>query len=160
MKSGSDPDFCHRLALVMLLGLISACNAPQQDAVVVQPRAPAKAAPALSKQRIAELTEQCGKKAREEFRRGWKEDAKKAEFASHYNAKLNTCFYLLTVNHSTGALGKTLFDINGGEQYGEYLGPPTDESPPATHPASCRVEGFYCASRREWEVLVGPFMED
>ena len=151
----------------MVLGFISACNAPQQDAVTVQPKAPAKAAPAPSKQRVADLTEQCGKKSREEFRRGWKDGKvatrdgqKSAEFASHYNAKLNTCFYLLTVSHPTGALSKTLFDINGGEQYGEYLGPPTDDSPPATHPASCRVEGFYCASRREWEVLIGPFMED
>lgn len=144
----------------MLLGLVSACNAPQQETVSVQPKAPAQAAPVPSKQRIADLTEQCGKKSREEFRRGWKEDAKTAEFASHYNAKLNTCFYLLTVSHPMGTLGKTLFDINGGEQYGEYLGPPTDESPPASQPASCRVEGFYCASRREWEVLVGPFMED
>jgi hypothetical protein len=151
---------CRRLALFILLGLVSACNAPQQNTVAVQPKAPAKVAPAPSKERIADLTEQCGKKAREEFGRGWKEDTKKVEFASHYNAKLNTCFYLLTVSHPTGTLGRSLFDMNGGEQYGEYLGPAVDESPATKQPASCRVEGIYCASRREWEVLVGPFMED
>jgi hypothetical protein len=27
-------------------------------------------------------------------------------------------------------------------------------------PAECRVAGFYCASGREWEVLVRNFMEE
>ena len=158
----------YRLALLTMLGLVSACNAPQRDTVSVQPKATAKVAdPALSKQQVADLTEVCGKKAREEFRREWKEGTvatadgnKTAEFTNHYSVKLKTCFYLLTVNHTASTLGKTLFDINEGEQYGEYLGPATDESPAASQPASCRVTGFYCASRREWEVLVGPYMED
>ena len=37
-----------------------------------------------------------------------------AEFTSHYNAKLNTCFYLLTVA-SGSTLKRMLFDVNGGE---------------------------------------------
>ena len=158
----------HRLALVMLLGAVCACDAPPRVTESMQPKAPKKEAePALTKQQVSELSEQCGKKAREEFRRGWKDGTvatadgnKTAEFTNHYSVKLKTCFYLLTVNHTASTLGKTLFDINEGEQYGEYLGPATDESPAASQPASCRVTGFYCASRREWEVLIGPYMED
>jgi hypothetical protein len=141
-------------------------------------KAPEKAAAApLSQQRADELSEQCGKMSHEQFRRAWTsgtentaEGQMTAEFAHHYNAKLNTCFYLLTVNryaHKNGrgdapasTLNKMLFDINGGELYGEYLGLATAESPAGSFPKTCRVEGLYCASAREWEVLVRAYFED
>ena len=82
-----------------------------------------------------------------------------AEFRNHYNAKLDTCFYLLTLVTS-GSRKKMLFDVNGGELYGEYLGPAEFTSPVAERPKTCRVESFYCASGREWEVLVEPYMQD
>ena len=83
-----------------------------------------------------------------------------AEFTNHYNAKLDACFYLVTVKQSTGTLRKLLFDINERELYGEYLGPATYESPAASLPKACRVAGFYCASGREWDVLVKSYMEE
>ena len=92
-----------------------------------------------------------------------------ADFTSHYNAKLDTCFYLLTVSQSThgtepsgakaSTVRKMLFDINERELYGEYLGPVTFESPTVSFPATCSVAGIYCASSREWDVLVEPYME-
>ena len=153
-------------ALLTLFALLSACD-PRPDE---KPAAPAKAeekpAPApLSKKQAGEFSAQCGKATLEQFRRGWKDGTEvtvegetTAQYASHYNAKLKTCFYLLTVA-SPATLKKMLFDVNGGELYGEFLGSPVVESP-VGRPKSCRVESFYCASGGEWDVLVRPYMED
>ncbi len=155
-----------RLALLTLLGTVSACDAPPQAKAPSQPP-PQEAAPpaALSAQRVRELSEQCERKARERFRRDRKDGARQAaegqaaaDFAHRYNAKLDACFYLLKVA-TPASLSKTLYDIDEDELYGEYLGPATDESPPARFPDRCRVVGTYCASGREWEVLAGHFME-
>lgn len=156
-----------RLAIWTLLGALSACDAPPK---VQQPAPPSPAeipavAP-LSKQQADDLAAQCGKWSREQFQRAWK-DGKEvtaqgqstAEFAFHYNKSLNVCFYLLTVS-SDSTLKKMLFDINGGELYGEFLGPVIVESPAASRPKTCRIESFYCASVREWEVLAEPYMKD
>ena len=166
-----------RMALLALLVAVSACDAPPGKEPV-RPAAPKKeAAHALSKQRIYELSEQCGKTSREQFRRDWKDGSVStaggqmaADFTSHYNAKLDTCFYLLTVNRSTSknspgsasasTLSMMLFDINDGEQYGEYQGPAAAGSPATGVPATCRIESMYCASQREWGVLAGPYMEE
>jgi hypothetical protein len=72
---------------------------------------------------------------------------------------LNTCFYLLTVA-SPATRRKMLFDINGGELYGEFLDAAVVDSPKPPMPKACRVESFYCASEREWHVLIEPYMED
>lgn len=156
-----------RLALLALLVVVSACDAPprEKEAIPLPVREKVAAAP-LSKQQAGERSEQCGRMAREQFRRGWGDgvvngDAGQmtAEFTNHYNAKLGVCFYLLTVV-AAGTRKRMLFDVNGGEQYGEYLGPMEFDSPAAERPKACRVENFYCASGREWDVLAGPYMED
>jgi hypothetical protein len=156
-----------RLAFFTLLGLVSACDAPPRVRDPVPRKVQEKpAAPALSKRQVAEMAEQCARLSREQFRRAWKEGKENtadgpvtAEFLNHYNAKLNTCFYLLTVV-SPGTLKKMLFDINGGELYGEYLGPANTESPAASRPKTCRIENLYCASGREWDVLAEPYMQE
>ena len=158
-----------RLALLALLGTLCACDPPprgkdaEKPAVQEQKKEPAVV---LTQQQVGELSERCEKAAREQFRRAWKDGSEKteqghvtAEFRNHYNAKLKTCFYLLTLT-SVGTLNKMLFDVDGGELYGEYLGPATGDAPPAAHPKTCRVESLYCASGREWEVLVRPYMEN
>lgn len=157
-----------RLAISVLLAVVvSACDAPPR---VEEPAPPAprekQAAAPLSKQQADKLSAQCATMSREQFRRAWKDGTEdtvegklSAEFTSHYNAKLNTCFYLLTVS-STATLKKMLFDINGGELYGEYQGPASSESPMAVRPKACRMESFYCASGREWDVLVEAYMGD
>jgi hypothetical protein len=156
-----------RLAFLTLLGAACACDAPPRDKEPVQPAVQGEAAPvSLSKQETDALSERCGKMSLEQFHRARKDgientaDGKAtAEFAHHYNTKLTTCFYLLTVS-SSGTLNKMLFDINGGELYGEYLGPAIIESPADARPKTCRIESFYCASGREWDVLVEPYMQE
>lgn len=156
-----------RLALLTLLGAACACDAPPRDKEPAQPPVPGIAAPIpLSKQEAGALAEQCGKMSLEQFHRARKDGIENtpegkatAEFSHHYNAHLNVCFYLLTVS-SPGTLRKMLFDINGGELYGEYLGPATIDSPAAARPKTCRIESFYCASGREWDVLAEPYMRD
>lgn len=168
-----------RLAALVLLGALCACDPPARDTEAKPAEAPAKpklAAAPLSQQQIDDLPAQCEKLSREQFRRAWKdgsettaEERMVAEFTHHYNAKLKTCFYLLTVNRTSNksvpggtavtTLNRMLFDINGGESYGEYLGPSTSESPP-TMPKVCLVESLYCASGREWDVLIRPYMEN
>jgi hypothetical protein len=156
-----------RYLAMLVVGLLPACDVPTRDKVAAPPPPPLeKAEVPLSKQEIAENSSQCGSKSRAQFTRDWKDGTEvtaegrtRAEFASHYNVKLNTCFYLLTVA-SPGTLKRMLFDIGSGEQYGEFLGPAVVESPAAERPKACRLGGFYCASAGEWEVLVRPYMED
>ena len=156
-----------RVALLVLLLAASACDAPPRGMEPAPPKTPVKeAANVLSKQQVAELSERCAKMSRDQFRRALKDGIEKsadekltARFASHYNVKLNTCFYLLTVA-SGSTLKRMLFDVNGGELYGEYLGPAVVESPASGRPKACSLESFYCASAGEWEVLVRPYMED
>jgi len=144
----------HRLALLTLLGTVCACDAPPPGKVAVLPAVQDKGtAAAPSQQQVHELSEQCAQKSRDQFRRDWKDGG--ASFSHHYNAKRATCFYLLTIHHSTGTHSIMFFDIATGELYGEYLGPESGESP-----ATCRIESLYCASRREWEVLIQPYMEE
>ena len=169
LRIGADLDgnvFRH-LVLLALLAAVSACDAPQRNGEAMPPKPPAQvAAKAPTKQQLGELSARCAKMSREQFRRAWRDGTEitaegrtTAEFASHYNAKLKTCFYLLSVA-SAGSLKKMLFDINGGEQYGEYQGPADFDSPMADRPKACRVESLYCASGGEWQVLVAPYMED
>ena len=152
-------------ALLTLLAVLAACDPRPQVPLPVPPQVEQKRAPApLSKQQAEELAARCAKASREQFQRAMKDGIEataegpgKAEFRSHYNAALKTCFYLLTVT-SSAVLKKMLFDVNGGELYGEYLGATAIESPIA-RPKSCRLESFYCASAGEWDVLLRPYME-
>jgi hypothetical protein len=136
------------------------------EAVAEQP--PARA---ISAERLREAGERCARKSAEEFRRAWGQDVRTdewretADYRSHYNAALDSCFYLLEVVRHTAVDGgavlvrEMLFDVNEGELYGEYTGPAAGGLPGAGLPRTCRVAGFYCASRREWQRLAGAFME-
>jgi hypothetical protein len=149
--------------LVLLEVVVSACDAPQR----AEAPAPARAretpvALPMSKQQADELSAQCGKMSRQQFKRAWrdgKDGPATADYTNHYNTKLKVCFYLLTVS-SPGTLKKMLFDINSGELYGEFLGPPGIDSPAASRPKTCQIDSYYCASAREWDVLVGPYMQE
>lgn len=151
-----------RLAILALLPAVCACD-PRPPTTDAGPPAapPGEPRVALSNAQARERSEECGRTSREVFQREWKEAAAGAapgqpavDFTNHYNAKLDTCFYLLTVNDAASGLRKMLFDVNEREPYGEYLGRE------AAFPATCRVEHLYCASSGEWDVLVSPYMED
>lgn len=154
------------LALLTLLAALAACDPRPQAPPPAPSKVEQKSAPApLSKRQATELAAKCAKASGEQFQRALKdgiettaEGKARAEYASHYNAKLDTCFYLLTVA-TPATLKKMLFDVNGGELYGEFLGSTVVESP-VGRPKTCRMESFYCASGGEWEVLVRPYMED
>ena len=155
-----------RLALLTLLAALAACDPRPPVQQAAPPKVEENTAPApLSRKQAGERSAQCGKSALEQFRRAWKDGTEvtaegktTAQYASHYNATLNTCFYLLTIA-SPATLKKMLFDVNGGELYGEYLGSTVIESP-VGRPKTCRMESLYCASGGEWDVLVRPYMED
>ena len=138
----------------MFACLLSACDRPPEPSEPPRPAArEERPETAPSQKQIADRSEQCRQKSSEEFRRAWKDEpAGTAAFTSHYNARMNTCFYQLTLD-AAGTLRKMLFDLNEGELYGEFAGPPEGQ------PRVCRVIAFYCASGGEWEVLVRPYME-
>jgi hypothetical protein len=145
------------LSALTLLGALCACDAPRQAEAPAPPPPPEPVAVVPSEPQIQQRATQCESKARARF----KLDAKQgpADFAHHYHRKLDTCFYLVTVAHQE-ARNRKLLDLNENETYGEFLGLPGAEASPNKHPDQCRVESTYCASEREWEVLVRQFMED
>ena len=140
----------------MALGAVAACDAPTQASAPAPPAAPQDPPVVLSRQQVQERSADCERKAREKFRRDSGGGA--AEFSHHYNTALDACLYLLTVRHGE-TISASLVDVNENETYGEFLGLAAAESPPRT-PIACRVESLYCASRGEWEVLVGPYMKE
>lgn len=154
-----DAPVLTRLALLTLLGGVCACNAPTETKAPAPPPPPEAPAVVLTPQQLHERNEKCANDARERFRADGGQGS--AEFAQHYNTKLDTCFYLLTVSlpESPAMLSRKLVDIYENELYGEYRGSSTDTSPPDRTPDTCRVMSMYCASGREWEVLVRFFME-
>lgn len=156
---------CRPALLAPLAALcVFGCDAPPRgtdtSAVTLAPAARAPAAP-LSNAQSRERSEECGRRSREAFQREWKEVAAapgeapaRVDFTNHYNAKLDACFYQLTVSHSAERSRKLLFEVGEREPYGEYASPQPDS------PLVCRVEHLYCGSSGEWDVLVAPYMED
>ena len=164
-----------RLALLALLVLFLAWYepSPRGGSLPLPVRQAEEAAPAqMTPEQAREQSERCDRTSRDVFRREWQDGAvddadglATADFASHYNAKLRVCFYLIAIESGrAGApdrtLRKLLFDLDERELYGEYLGPAADDSTAAATQRACRVAGFYCASMREWDVLARPFMEE
>ena len=146
-----------RLALLMSLGVLCACDKPPSAQAPAPPAAQTASARAISPQKISERSEQCGAKSREKFARDGNDGS--ARFAHHYSSKLDTCFYLLTVNRPE-TVSMTLIDINEGEVYGEFKGPAAAATPSGRLPATCVVVSLYCGSGHEWQALAGSFMED
>jgi hypothetical protein len=167
-----------RLAAFSLMGALAACHPPAPEATPV-PAVAVVAAPVLTAAQVRERAERCAQASGERFRResrdivpagGTAAGTTTAEFASHYNAKLNVCFYLLTVRHLTvadgevvapaGTLRKVLFDFGAGEQYGEYVGPVVPGSPWDRFIARCKIEELFCFSEAEWNTIARSYMED
>jgi hypothetical protein len=150
-----------RLAWLSLTIALCACEAREQATAPAPPPVPERPAVVLSKAQIDERSAHCKKQSIARFQRDAKTraDAPAAEFAHHYSAKLDTCFYLLTASRGD-KLSRQLVDLNESEIYGEFLGPADAETPAQATADLCKVESFYCASAREWDVLVRPYMEN
>jgi hypothetical protein len=170
-----------RLAAFSLMGAVAACHPSPVPEKIPVPAMAAEVAPVSSPEQVRERSELCAKASGDRFRRDWKESgvptpetmtagSTTADFASHYNAKMNICFYLLTVRHfaatggeggaPSGTLRKILLDFGGEEQYGEYVGPVIPASPSARSTVRCKIEALYCASEGEWNILARPYMEE
>lgn len=105
------------------------------------------------------MAAQCERKSADKFKRDWpaREGGPAAEYSAHFNRKLQACFYVVTITDTTRR--KTLVDIGENEVYGEFRGAASADSPAAQVPDACQVEAMYCASEREWNVLVARYLE-
>jgi hypothetical protein len=80
--------------------------------------------------------------------------------SSHYNAKLNRCFYLVTATTISRkpaegiSTVQNLFDANENKEFGIFAGNNRDAF------VICSMLGRNCNSRAEWDALVMQYMED
>lgn len=140
--------------------MISACDAPRPPAAPSPPPQAEKPAEVpLSAQQQTELAAQCERTSADKFRRDWpaRESGPAAEYSAHFNRKLKACFYVVTITGEKRR--KTLVDIGENEVYGEFKGAAVADTPDSQVPDTCHVEAMYCASEREWNVLVARYLE-
>jgi hypothetical protein len=163
------------VVLLAVIAVVALWDRRPVPRTVSAPAPIAQEQPASVHRSVDEMSQsiaQCAQKSGEEFRRAWNDgtlstDAwtETAEYTSHYNAKQDACFFLITVVRQLPATGavmlvrKMLYDANEGELYGEYAGPQAGGSPGSAMPDRCRMTAFYCASRKEWDRLAETFME-
>jgi len=74
-------------------------------------------------------------------------------YQSHYNSKLNKCFYFVKIDNASGSMSWQLWDINENKKYSEYV----VFNGKLDH---CNVQGKICRTKEEFEGLIKPFMED
>ena len=162
-----------RYASIALAGALCACNPRPQAQEPSPPQAQEPPAVMLSSAQIEERTLKCANDSRERFindaNQGIADAHGTVDFAQHYNARLDTCFMVLTAISPESAGGefgpslavvvRKLIDVNFDELYGEYIGAPVDAPPPDRAPDACQVLNGYCASGREWEVMIRAFMQ-
>lgn len=111
-----------------------------------------------------DLKERCGKRAAEVFKKDWgngisndNNSSSFASFSNHFNKKLNKCFYLITSKVTNYASKNTyhfitLVVINDNNIYGELI----DDG----DKVGGKVETVTFHSKKEWEALIKPFMND
>ena len=106
-----------------------------------------------------ELSERCGKRAEEVFKKGQEETTGLTlaadNYENHYNSRLNKCFYLEI--HETGETKSLrLFDLNDHKEIGSYVGELGVQGPVRR----CVLQEKHCKTEEEWRALIKPFMED
>lgn len=124
----------------------------------------------LSAIELYQLKERCGKTCSERFKEEYgKEGPYSYEgnkgliaYSSHYNAKLNKCFILITdARYSDeGYQSDVLWDIIENKVYGDYFAFRRDKKSFNMTITKCGVLGVSCKSKREWDTLVKPYMEE
>jgi hypothetical protein len=161
------------VASMALAGALCACNPRPQAREPDPPPARTPPAPVLSSQQIEERSAKCAKDSRVRFSNDANQGIADAQgtvaFAQHYNIKLDTCFMVLTAispenpggefGPSPAVVVRKLIGVDYDELYGEYLGGPPDAPPPDRPPDACQVLNGYCASGREWEVMIRAYMQ-
>jgi len=106
-----------------------------------------------------ELSERCGKKAAELFEKSWgKREDELNHYESHYNSRLNKCFYVEWTNSLKDGFpffSSILYDLNENKEYGSYaMWMKFPEKP------LCQVQMKSCESQDEWAELIKPFIKD
>ena len=120
---------------------------------------------------LYELSERCGKNVGSGFKEEFGKEGAYSDkgehgirsYNSHYNAKLNKCFILMTDENygKNGNLLKMLWDINENKEYGQHISvKDKDSSMFPTRIGACYVLEKYCNSQKEWDSLVKPYMEE
>jgi hypothetical protein len=138
----------------ILIGAMLATIAVSGDASAQQP--PAITQQTVTIKRTPLLQKNCGKLAAETFRRE-PADENRVDYRSHYNLRLNKCFYEETYISPTPVginMWVYLSDLQDNRIYGGFH-------------MSTNIGLFYCNlldkechSEAEWNGLVKPYMED
>ena len=103
---------------------------------------------------VYELQERCGRKAAEVFAKEFNNAVLDIIYQSHYNSKLNKCFYFVkSENNMLRIASWRLVDINENKEYAKYTGVDGNLD-------SCDVQGKTCRTKEELVKLIKPFMED
>jgi hypothetical protein len=119
--------------------------------------------------KVDELRERCGKRT-EEFRKKQfgvndisktKDGQTISKYESHYNAKLDKCFYLTrsdTIGKNKVTKVEMLFDVDEDKQYGTFTGGNGNTFQICV--VFIRKPAQRCSSEDEWRVLIKQYMED
>jgi hypothetical protein len=105
----------------------------------------------------AEISKRCGKQGAEVFAKS--EYLFPAYYENHYNFRLKTCFYLVTIDIRGEASAKTmtLFDLNENREIASYT---KLEGPQGFCFGQGMPEDAWCGTENEWRALIKPFMEN
>lgn len=156
-----------RTALLSLAALaLAACaqSAPPPPAPQSEP------ADALKAREVYELSERCGRTARDWFKDNWGDGESRSDgiashssYENHYNPKLNRCFALLNMmfegkNSKTGAetlrTFAQLYDVNDAHAMGSYL---VNHEP--NQLLNCLMGKQQCTSTDQWDAWAATYLE-
>lgn len=98
-----------------------------------------------------ELQDKCGKRSEEWFKREYDGLGFHCSYKNHYNNKLNKCFIL--VSQTDSGYNEVLFDVHENNKLGGYTFFTQGSE-------SCSMTGTECHSRKDWDKLVKPYMEE
>jgi hypothetical protein len=110
-----------------------------------------------------ELQERCSNRVQKIFANDWPSGSSDnsmgyTQYQSHYNAKLNKCFVLITIRSYDKPSSdlKTLLDVFSNKEYGQYLVVRGKNDFPPT----CYVGDKICNSEGEWDAMADVYMKE
>jgi hypothetical protein len=103
-----------------------------------------------------DIREKCGKQSEEWFKSyQQKYPGDKFTYKNHYNKKLNKCFIYTASFQSGGYQTLHFTDVNENKEYGSCVGIIGDEDD-----FLCKFLDKDVKSKKDWEKLVTPYMEE
>ena len=106
-----------------------------------------------SPKELYDSQDKCGKRCEEYFKKNYY-NKEGSYYRNHYNKKLNKCFIL--VFYDDGGPTEMLFDVNENKPLGYY----TLYRGGTERCSMSSPWGNECKSRRDWDTLVKPYMEE